>query len=154
MAELPELRTTANANGGSTMMLLDRQRSRSPERVFVPDADTSRREAGLQRMGISRISAISNDRRPESQEKAGRGGFDPAVGRAGWWAALDSDDRKVFNNWALAVIAFYVSLVVLLLVAVLCGVYLPADSEALLASPAIERSSSELPAQAARGIDK
>jgi hypothetical protein len=154
MAELPELRTIANASGGSTTMLLERQRSDSPESIFVLGSDTSCGEADLQRAGISGASGTSNAYGLQSQRQAGKDGPDLGISRAPWWALLDLDDRKVFNNWALAVTAFYLSFVILLLAAVLGGVYLPADGEPLSASSVVEHSSAELPAPATRSIDK
>jgi hypothetical protein len=151
MVELPELRTIANASGGSTTMLLERQRSDSPESIFVLGSDTSCGEADLQRAGIFGASRTSNAYGLQSQQQAGP---DLGISRAPWWALLDLDDRKVFNNWALAVTAFYLSFVILLLAAVLGGVYLPADGEPLSASSVVEHSSAELPAPATRSIDK
>jgi hypothetical protein len=150
MAELPELRTIANINGGSTTMLLSRQHSNSPEAVFVLGSDSFGKEAGSQREAFK----ASNARGPESQAPSGKGGLDPAVSRAARWASLDSNDRRVFNNWALAVTAFYLSFVILLLVAILLGAYLPADGELFPAAPALERSSSQLSAPATRSIGK
>jgi hypothetical protein len=141
MAELPELRTIANRNGGSTTMLLSRQRSNSPEGVFVLGSGAFREGAGPQRAGISGTSRISNDRDAESRKQSRESGFDFAVSRKASWASLDSGDRRVFNHWVLAVAAFYSSLVVLLLVAMLLSVH------------KTEGGSSELP-PAARGIDR
>ena len=122
-------------------MLLSRQRLNSPEGVFVLGSGAFREGAGLQRSGISGTSRISNDRDAESRKQSRESGFDSAVSGKASWASLDSSDRRVFNYWVLAVAAFYSSLVVLLLVAM------------LLSAHKTERGSSELPA-AARGIDR
>jgi hypothetical protein len=150
MAELPELRTIADINGGSTTMLLSQQHSNSPEAVFVLGSDRFGTEAGPQRGAFK----ASNDRGLESQARSGKGGLDPVVSRAARWASLNSNDRRVFHNWALAVTAFYLSFVVLLLVAILLGASMPTDGARFATSPALERSSPELPASATRSIDK
>ena len=66
--------------------------------------------------------------------------------------SLGPDDRKVFNVWALRVAAFYSSLVLALLVAMLVGVHTPAGHD-LSASAAMKDVSTELSARAVRSAD-
>lgn len=132
MAELPELRTIANTNGGSTTMLINRPRSNSSEGVFVPGPDPLRKQTGLPRAA----GANSAGRFPAQ------------------WTSLDSDDRKVFNVWARWVAAFYASLVASLLVAIVVGARMPAGQRPGSAPSATQHSSLDLSAPTTRSAAK
>lgn len=129
-------------------MLLNRQRPNSPanspakscanscESVFVLCSDSSGEAAGQPRAGASG-AGVNSVSRPTAR-----------------WTSLDSDDRRVFNVWALGVAAFYSSLALSLLVAILLGVYTPAGQKDLSASAGTQYRSTELSAQAARSTGK
>jgi hypothetical protein len=125
---------------------------RRPDRNF---SDSSGEEAGHPRAGVSRISEASKTSGVPGSERQRR--FDAGVNsisrRTARWTSLDSDDRRVFNVWALGVTAFYSSLALCVLVAVLLGAYTPAGQKNLSASVAMQPHSSELSA-AARSIGK
>jgi hypothetical protein len=138
MVELPELRTIANSNGGSTVMFSNGQRSNSPEGVLVLSCHTFSEEAGVPRKEAARAS---NDPGSESQERPGGYRDSPAWSRAAGWTSQDPNEREVFNVWARSVAAFYSLIIISLLVAMSLGAHTPAGPKALSASAAMERGS-------------
>jgi hypothetical protein len=121
-----------------------------PDRNF---SDSSGEEAGHPRAGVSRISEACKTPGVPGSERQRR--FDAGVNwRTARWTSLDSEDRRVFNVWALGVAAFYSSLALCLLVATLLGAYTPAGQKNLSASAAMQPHSPELSAAAARSIGK
>jgi hypothetical protein len=103
---------------------------------------------------VSSPEAIDNFSCENWRKSFGTGGLNLADSRAARWASLDSDDRKVFNIWAARVAAVYSLLIISLLGAILLGAYAPLGPKHLLASRAIERSSTGVPAPAPRSIGK
>src|ERR1035437_7894552 len=125
MVELPELRTIANSNGGSTVMFSNGQRSNSPEGVLVLSCHTFSEETGV----------------PRKEERPGGYRDSPAWSRAAGWTSQDPNEREVFNVWARSVAAFYSLIIISLLVAMSLDAHTPAGPKALSASAAMERGS-------------
>jgi hypothetical protein len=90
---------------------------------------------------------------PERQQRSDAG-VNSVSRRTARWTSLDSEDRRVFHVWALGVAAFYSSLALCLLVAILLGAYTPAGQKNLSASAAMEPHSPEWSAAAAPSIGK
>ena len=133
------------------MMLSNNGRSTIPAAVFVLACETFQEEAGATRAVTSSSPAKSG---LQAQDRADDYGLTPAGTRLARWASLDPGDRKVFNNWALWVAAFYSAIIVSLLAAILLGTHAPADQRTLTASPMVERSSPQWPAPATGSTGK
>jgi hypothetical protein len=148
MAELPELRTIANSNGGSTTMRSNSQRSK-----FLAGAPVRSRDTFFSQERPCREAAKAFDPDSERQELSS-GGRGAADSRATRWASLQPNDREVFNIWAKWVIAFYSLLVAGLVVAMLLGARTSADRKDLSASSTAERGPPALSATAPGSMGK
>jgi hypothetical protein len=124
------------------MMRSNHRRSHGSEGIFVLSCDAFPKETGLPGAEAARATNVLDSGRQVCSDS----GRDAADGRGGRWASLDAHDREVFNIWAKRVTAFYSLLIISLVAAMLLGAYTPADRKLLAASPAMERSSPEMPA--------
>jgi hypothetical protein len=95
-------------------MLLNRQRANRSDAVLADNAGkiSATREA-------ARISQVPKTPGSPGSKDHLRFGLTSAARRLVRWTWRDADDRKVFNVWALWVVAFYASLAIALLVAML-----------------------------------
>jgi hypothetical protein len=74
--------------------------------------------------------------------------------RLNFIAALDSNDRAVFNIWARRVTAFYSLLIVSLVAAMLLGAHLSDDQKLLAATSAMDKSSPAMPVPVTGSVGK
>jgi hypothetical protein len=142
MAELAELRTIANTNGGAAMMSSSPERSDFPRDVFVLNCDVLSRNNSRPATSAAGISDILASEHQTNSVRAPSA----SQSRAARWTSLDANDRKVFEIWAWRVAAFYSLLIFSLVVTMLLCARMPGGRTFLAASPVVERNSPKTPA--------
>jgi hypothetical protein len=132
------------------MIISNDQRAIFIEGAFVLGCDNFHEAAGSPHVAASRLPCRSE---PEAQDRAEAYGLTPAGTRLARWASLKSEDRRVFNIWALWVAGFYAVVIISLVASIALGSHAPAG-RTLTASPMPQRSLPELPARATGSTDK